>query len=259
VSRNYLVIPDPHSHPNHSNDRADWIGKFILDRKPDVVVNMGDTWDLPSLSSFDKGKASFNGANYEKDMNAGLDFQDRMWHPMKASKKKQPHKVFLEGNHERRLNKVLEYEPHLAGERYGISYSNFQLEHYYHDVVYYNGGTPGIYTIDDISFAHFFVSGLMGRPIGGDHHAASLLAKNYSSCVAAHSHTVDWAVRSGSNGKKIMGLVAGVYQDYVSGWAGNVNNLWWQGVVYLRNVEAGVYDPEFISIEALRRVYGGRK
>jgi hypothetical protein len=257
VSRDYLVIPDPHSHPNHSNDRADWIGKLILDRKPDVVVNMGDTWDLPSLSSFDKGKASFNGANYEKDMNAGLDFQDRMWHPMKASKKKQPHKVFLEGNHERRLNKVLEYEPHLAGERYGISYSNFQLEHYYHDVVYYNGGTPGIYTIDDISFAHFFVSGLMGRPIGGDHHAASLLAKNYSSCVAAHSHTVDWAVRSGSNGKKIMGLVAGVYQDYVSGWAGNVNNLWWQGVVYLRNVEAGVYDPEFISIEALRRAYGG--
>jgi hypothetical protein len=259
VSRNYLVIPDPHSHPNHSNDRADWIGKFILDRKPDVVVNMGDTWDLPSLSSFDKGKASFNGASYEKDMNAGLDFQDRMWHPMKASKKKQPHKVFLEGNHERRLNKVLEYEPHLAGERYGISYSNFQLEHYYHDVVYYNGGTPGIYTIDDISFAHFFVSGLMGRPIGGDHHAASLLAKNYSSCVAAHSHTVDWAVRSGSNGKKIMGLVAGVYQDYVSGWAGNVNNLWWQGVVYLRNVEAGVYDPEFISLEALRRAYGGRE
>lgn len=259
MSRDYLVIPDPHSHPNHSNDRADWIGKFILDRKPDVVVNMGDTWDLPSLSSFDKGKASFNGANYEKDMNAGLDFQDRMWHPMKASKKKQPHKVFLEGNHERRLNKVLEYEPHLAGERYGISYSNFQLEHYYHDVVYYNGGTPGIYTIDDISFAHFFVSGLMGRPIGGDHHAASLLAKNYSSCVAAHSHTVDWAVRSGSNGKKIMGLVAGVYQDYVSGWAGNVNNLWWQGVVYLRNVEAGVYDPEFISIEALRRAYGGRE
>jgi hypothetical protein len=259
VSRDYLVIPDPHSHHNHSNDRADWIGKFILDRKPDVVVNMGDTWDLPSLSSFDKGKASFNGANYEKDMNAGLDFQDRMWHPMKSSKKKQPHKVFLEGNHERRLNKVLEYEPHLAGERYGISYSNFQLEHYYHDVVYYNGGTPGIYTIDDISFAHFFVSGLMGRPIGGDHHAASLLAKNYSSCVAAHSHTVDWAVRSGSNGKKIMGLVAGVYQDYVSGWAGNVNNLWWQGVVYLRNVEAGVYDPEFISIEALRRAYGGRE
>jgi len=256
MSKDYLVVPDQHSHPDHNNDRADWLGQFIKDRKPDVVVNMGDCWDLPSLSSFDKGKASFNGASYERDINAGLDFQDRMWHPIKQSKKKQPRKVFLEGNHCHRIKKVLEYEPHLAGERYGISYSNLQLKEYYHDIVYYEGQTPGIITLDGISFAHFFVSGLMGRPIGGEHHAASLLAKNYSSCVAAHSHTVDWAVRSGSNGKTIMGLVAGVYQDYNSGWAGMCNNLWWQGLVYLKNVEDGVYEPEFISMESLRKEYG---
>jgi hypothetical protein len=256
MGKDYLVVPDQHSHPDHNNDRADWLGQFIKDRKPDVVVNMGDCWDLPSLSSFDKGKASFNGASYERDINAGLDFQDRMWHPIKQSKKKQPRKVFLEGNHCHRIKKVLEYEPHLAGERYGISYSNLQLKEYYHDIVYYEGQTPGIITLDGISFAHFFVSGLMGRPIGGEHHAASLLAKNYSSCVAAHSHTVDWAVRSGSNGKTIMGLVAGVYQDYNSGWAGMCNNLWWQGLVYLKNVEDGVYEPEFISMESLRKEYG---
>jgi len=256
MGKDYLVVPDQHSHPDHNNDRADWLGQFIKDRKPDVVVNMGDCWDLPSLSSFDKGKASFNGASYERDINAGLDFQDRMWHPIKQSKKKQPRKVFLEGNHCHRIKKVLEYEPHLAGERYGISYSNLQLKEYYHDIVYYEGQTPGIITLDGISFAHFFVSGLMGRPIGGEHHAASLLAKNYSSCVAAHSHTVDWAVRSGSNGKTVMGLVAGVYQDYNSGWAGMCNNLWWQGLVYLKNVEDGVYEPEFISMESLRKAYG---
>ena len=255
MGKDYLICPDIHSHPDHHNDRADWLGQFIKDRKPDVVVNMGDTWDLPSLSSFDKGKASFNGANYERDIDSGLDFQDRMWHPIKKSKKKQPRKVFLEGNHEHRLNKVLEYEPHLAGDRYGISYKNFQLEHYYHDIVMYEGGTPGIITLDGISFAHFMVSGLMGRPIGGDHHAASLLAKNYSSCVVGHSHTADFAIRSGSNGKKIMGLVAGVYQDYDSGWAGSCNRLWWRGLVYLRNVEDGVYDPEFISLETLKKEY----
>ena len=255
MSKDYLIVPDPHGHPDHNNDRADWLGKFILDHKPDVVVNMGDTWDLPSLSSFDKGKASFSSASYEKDINAGLDFQDRMWHPIKKAKKKQPRKVFLEGNHEHRIKKVLEYEPHLAGDRYGISYKNLQLDNYYHDIVMYSGGTPGIITSDGISFAHFFVSGLMGRPIGGDHHASSLLAKNYSSCVAAHSHTADFAIRSGSNGKRIQGLVAGVFQDYVSGWAGNVNQLWWQGLVYLRNVDDGVYDPQFISMEALRKEY----
>ena len=77
MGKDYLVVPDPHAHPNFNNDRADWLGKFILDHKPDVVVNMGDTWDLPSLSSFDKGKASFSSASYERDIDAGLDFQDR--------------------------------------------------------------------------------------------------------------------------------------------------------------------------------------
>jgi len=256
MGKEYLVCPDIHAHPDHNNDRADWLGQFIKDRKPDVVVNMGDQWDLPSLSSFDKGKASFNGANYEKDINAGLDFQDRMWHPMQQSKKKQPRRVFLEGNHCHRIHKVLEYEPHLAGDRYGISYKNLQLDHYYHDVVMYEGGTPGIINLDGISFAHFMVSGLMGRPIGGEHHASSLLQKNYSSCIVGHSHTADFAIRSGSSGKTIMGLVCGVYQDFDSGWAGLCNRLWWRGLVYLKNVDEGVFEPEFISMESLRRAYG---
>lgn len=254
-SKDYLIVPDQHAHPNFHNDRADWLGKYILDTKPDVVVNMGDTWDMPSLSSYDKGKASFHGNSYEKDINSGLDFQDRMWHPIKKAKKKMPHRVFLVGNHEQRLQKALEYDPQLSGDRYGISWSNYQLDNYYSTVVHYSGQTPGIYNADGISFAHFFVSGLMGRPIGGEHHAHSLLSKNHSSCVAAHSHAVDWAVASGSNGKKIMGLVAGVFQDYSTGWAGVINNLWWSGIVRLKNVSDGTYSPEFISINELKSEY----
>lgn len=250
-----LVVPDQHAHPNYHNDRADWLGKFILDRKPEVVVNMGDTFDMPSLSSYDKGKASFHGASYEKDVDAGIEFLDRMWRPIRKAKRKRPYSVFLEGNHEHRLKKVLEYDPQLSGDRFGVSYKNYQLKDYHNEVVHYEGSTPGVFTTEGISFAHYFISGLMGRPIGGEHHAASLLAKNYSSCVAAHSHGVDWAIRSGTSGKTIMGLVAGVYQDYDAPWAGATNRLWWSGVVYLRGVEQGVYDPEFISLEALRREY----
>jgi len=256
MAKDILVVPDQHAHPDHNNDRADWLGKFILDRKPDVVVNMGDTFDMPSLSSYDKGKASFHGASYEKDIVAGIDFLDRMWHPIRKAKKKRPYSVFLEGNHCHRLKKVLEYDPQLAGDRFGVSYKNYQLTDYHHEVVYYEGQTPGIYTLEGVSFAHFFVSGLMGRPIGGEHHAASLIAKNHSSCVAAHSHTVDWAVRHTTSGKRVMGLVAGVYQDYESSWAGSLNKLWWPGVIVLRGTEQGSYDPEFISLSSLRREYG---
>jgi hypothetical protein len=255
VGKDILVVPDPHAHPSYNNNRADWLGQYIKDTKPDVVVNMGDTFDMPSLSSFDKGKASFHGASYEKDINAGLYFLDRMWNPIRVAKKKKPYSVFLEGNHCHRLKKVLEYQPELAGDRFGVSYKNYQLSDYHNEVVYYEGQTPGIYTCEGVSFAHFMVSGLMGRPIGGEHHASSLLAKNHSSCVVAHSHTVDWAVRSSPTGKRVMGLVAGVFQDYKSPWAGNLNHLWWSGIVRLRDVEDGVYDPEFISISALRREY----
>jgi hypothetical protein len=62
-------------------------------------------------------------------------------------------------------------------------------------------------------------------------------------------------MRTTVSGKKILGLVAGVYQDYDSDWAGEVNKLWWRGVVVCRGVYDGCYDPQFISLEALRREY----
>jgi len=256
MTKDILVVPDPHSHPDYNNQRADWLGNYIKNTKPDVVINMGDTFDMSSLSSYDKGKASFHGASYERDITAGVEFLDRMWHPIKKSKKKRPHSVFLCGNHENRLKKVLEYQPELAGDKYGVSFKNYQLAHYHHEVVHYEGQTPGIYTLEGVSFAHYMVSGLMGRPIGGEHHASSLLAKNHSSCVVAHSHTFDFSVRSSVSGKRIMGLVAGVYQDYESGWAGNINKLWFPCIVHLRGVSEGSYDPEVISLSRLRREYG---
>ena len=95
MSKDILVVPDCHAHPKHNNNRADWLGQYIKDTRPDVVVNMGDTFDMPSLSSFDKGKASFHGSSYEKDINSGLDFLDRMWNPIRVAKKKKPYSVFI--------------------------------------------------------------------------------------------------------------------------------------------------------------------
>lgn len=257
MTSDILVVPDPHAHPSFNNDRADWLGKFILDRKPDVVVNMGDTFDMPSLSSYDKGKASFHGNSYEKDINAGLDFLDRMWRPIRNAKRKKPYSVFLEGNHENRLKRVLESEPQLSGDRFGVSYANYQLRDYHNEVVYYKGQTPGIFTCEGFSFAHYVVSGVMGRALSSVHHAAALIDRLHSSCVVAHSHTVDYAVRNTVSGQTLTGIVAGVYQDYESQWAGYVNQLWWPGLVYLHGAEDGAASVEFISLGKIRTEYGG--
>lgn len=253
MSRVHLVLPDSHAHPDYPNDRADWVGKLILDIKPDVVVNIGDMWDMPSMSSYDKGKKSFYGRSYRKDIDAGLEFDERLWAPIRKAKKKRPYAIFCEGNHEERMKRALSLSPELEGT---IGFNDFELEKNYDEIVEYTGGTPGFTTIDGISYAHYFTSGLKGLPIGGEHHAASLIAKQFVSCSVGHSHLADFAMRSRPDGTKIMGLVAGNYQDYESEWAGESNKLWWQGVVVKREVENGMYSPQFISIRALKKEYG---
>ena len=253
MSKTHLVIPDPHAHPDHDNDRADWIGKLILDLKPDVVVNLGDMWDNPSMAGYDKGKKSFWGNTYHRDIVAGCEFDDRMWSPIRKAKKRLPYSVFLEGNHEFRLKRALEVQPELDGT---ISFNDFDLNRNYNNIVEYSGNTPGIIEIDGIHYAHYFVSGVMARAISGERPAYGLLTKEFTSCTSGHIHTFDYCVRTNASGRKIMGLVAGVYQDYESSWAGEVNKLWHRGITIKRGVENGCYDMEFVSIERLREVYG---
>lgn len=253
MSKVHLVIPDPHAHPDHNNDRADYLGKLIADIRPDVVVNIGDQWDFTALSGYDKGKRNFVGRSYRKDLEAGLDFSERLWGPLRKRKKKLPDRYFFIGNHEQRIDRALDLSPELDGT---ISYRDLDLDRDYNEIVHYEGSTPGIKDIDGIHYAHYFVSGVMGRPIGGEHPAYSLLTKQFTSCTCGHIHIADYSIRTLVNGKKIMGCVAGVYQDYNSDWAGEINKLWWRGVIVKRNVENGVYDPEFISLDRLRKEYG---
>lgn len=247
-----LVISDQHATPEHNNDRADYLAQLIIESKPDVVVNLGDAADMASLCSYDKGKRSFHGRNYRSDIDSHLEFQERLWGPVRSRKKRLPSRIFLEGNHEHRIEKALDLSPELDG---AISFSHLKLEDEYDHIVRYNGSSPGKVTIDDITFAHYFVSGVMGRAISGEHPATSLLNKQFKSCVAGHLHLADFAIRTDANGVKICGLLAGVYQDYDPPYAGDAARLWWRGVVMLHNAENGSFDPEFLSLDRLKAEY----
>lgn len=252
MSKVHLVIPDQHAKPGTDNERADWLAKLIIDIQPDVVVNLGDCADMESLSSYDKGKRSFSGRTYRADIDSHLEFQSRLWEPVYRRKKKLPRAVVFEGNHEHRVEKALDLSPELEGT---IGFQDYAFDSYYDEVVRYQGSTPGVAVIDGISYAHYFISGVMGRPLSGINPAKALVDKRHKSSTCGHSHLADWFVTS-PDGKPVMGCVAGCYQDYNAPWAGESNKLWWRGVVIKRNVEDGAYDPEFVSIERLRRTYG---
>jgi hypothetical protein len=250
-NKTHLVIPDPHAHPNHENDRADWLGKFILDVKPDVVINIGDMFDMPSMNGYESGKKTW-GQSYYADLESGREFDERLWAPIRKAKKRRPYSIFFEGNHENRLKKALNLQPELEGT---IGFKDFELDRNYNEVVEYDADTPGILAVDGIHYAHYFISGIMGRPLGGEHPAYTMVTKLGSSATCGHSHTRDFCMRNDISGSRRLGLVAGCYQDYDSEWAGIRNKLWWRGVVLKKNVEDGNYDHEWISLERLRKEY----
>lgn len=252
--RTHLVIPDPHAHPDFDNSRADLVGKLILDLAPEVVINLGDMWDFSSLSSYDKGKSSFYGKSYNKDLNAGLDFDDRIWAPTRAAKRRLPETIFIEGNHEYRQSRLLEMTPELQGT---VSWKDLDLEKNYDEVVRYSGQSPSALNIDGILYSHYFISGVLGRPIGGEHVAYTALTKQFQSITMGHLHTFDYSERTTGSGSKIQGLVAGCFIDYVMPWAGEeISKLWSAGVAICHNVEDGAYDLEWVSMKRLRKVYG---
>lgn len=253
MSKTYIILPDQHAVSYHNNDRADWAARLIIDVKPDVVINMGDAADLESLATYEKGKRSFHGKSYRKDLDAHLDFQERLWEPVKRQKKKLPHRVILEGNHENRIERALDLSPELTGT---IGFSDLLFDYYYDEIVRYDGGLPGVFKQDGIIFSHFFPTGVSGRPIGGERPAHMLLAKNGMSTIAAHSHTLDFATRRTVADQHMNGLVCGCYQDFINPWAGSIGKFWQAGIPILRNVENGSFDFQWIGIESLRKTYG---
>lgn len=252
MSKKILVVPDCHAHPEYNNNRADYLAQLIIDEQPDIVVNLGDAADVPSLSSYDKGKREFQGRSYRRDIEAHLDFQERMWGPVKARKKKLPHRVVLEGNHEHRIERALDLSPELVGT---IGFNDYDFDNYYNEVVRYEGGTPGIIELEGILFAHYFISGVSGRPVSGENPANMLLDKVGTSAVCGHIHTFDFTSKANIQGKVRNTLIAGCYQDYVNGWAGSIGQLWRPGVAILHNVDDGDYDLQWVSLKALQNEY----
>lgn len=246
----HLIIPDSHAHPDYNNDRFEWLGKLIVDVKPDVVVNMGDMADMPSLSTYDRGTKGFEGRRYRRDIDVTIDAQEKMFDPIKKAKKKKPKFVMCEGNHEHRISRAISSDAILDGT---IGLDDLKYKEFGWEV------TPFLETVvrDRIAYSHYFTSGVMGRPVGGENPAKSLLNKQHMSCTAGHTHTLDFATDTNAAGERMMGLVCGVFQDYPCDWNNpQSNGLWWSGVVIKRDITNGCYDPQFISMAALKKEYG---
>lgn len=247
MGKRHLVIPDSHAIPGHSNERFNWLGRLIHDVKPDVVINIGDMADHATLCYHSK-PAELEKARYKADLEAVWDAQERMFHEVRKHKRKQPRWVLTMGNHDDRPRKFTEDNPKFKD---WIDNKDNRFEDFGWEV--YPFLEP--VRIDGVAYAHYFPSGVMNKPIGGLHAAHAMLAKGFESRTCGHSHLFDYKVLR-TPGRSVMGLQVGCYIDFPLGYAGQANEMYSSGIVIKDEVEDGMYDIRWLSIDRIKKEYG---
>lgn len=248
-----VVLTCAHASPETSNDRFTWLGKLLYDVKPDYVVDLGDGADMKSLNSYDTRKPeAIVSQNYEKDIECYNDAMYRVREVFAKQRRKRPAFFGFEGNHEARIKTALSFDPRLEGKKYGISFKHLDTNKWFDEYHEYENGAPAIHSYDGVDYAHFIGAGNYGRPISGVHHAFGLIQARYRSATVGHSHKRGMYFKDGTGS---IGLVAGCYKGGPEGWAGQANGDWWKGVIIKHNIEDGMYEPQFVSMETIKREY----
>ena len=257
MGKTAIVWSCGHASPNVTNERFTWLGDLIEDIKPDYTIDLGDGADMTSLNSFDtRYPKAVVAQSYEGDIDSYNDSQDRIWSRYKLSKKKRPHRIGMAGNHEERINKAVSLDPRIEGGRYGISFTHLQTDHWFDDYYPYKNAGPDIAVYDGVSYAHFFSAGNFGNALSGMHHAYGLIQQRHSSSICGHSHKRSLYFKDDAFPRPSIGMVVGCFKGKDEGWAGQSNNAWWKGAVIMRDIDSGVFDPEFVSMSRLEEVYG---
>ncbi len=253
--RRHLIIPDTQIRPGVSTEHIQWIAHYAVDKKPDVIVIIGDWADMESLSSYDVGTKSYEGRTYREDILVANDCLQRFMSVIEQEmerierrkiKKWHLRKIVTLGNHENRINKVIEQDRKLEGL---ISTDDLFFKQFGFEV--YPFLKPVI--VDGIAYAHYFCSGVMGRPVTT---ARALLVKKHMSCIAGHQQGYDVATDHRADGKRITAIICGSGYPHDEPYLNDQTNRHWRGVIMLNEVEDGQFDEMKVSLKFLEEKYG---
>jgi hypothetical protein len=254
MSKRILVLPDVQAKPGNDFSFLRRIGMYMVEKRPDVVVCIGDFADMPSLSSYDKGKKSFEGRRYKRDIEAAQFAMQAFLGPlneyneMRRRNKKgeyKPRMVLTLGNHEHRIARACDDDPKLDGV---LSLKDLAYEEYGWEVYPFLERV----IIDGVAFSHYFVSGVKGNPASS---AAAQLRKANMSCIAGHQQGKQIAYATRADGKTITSIIAGSCYEHEEAYLGAQGNRHYRGFLMLHEVQDGAFDEMWVSLDYVNRKY----
>lgn len=242
--KDILVIGDAHAHPDYDNKRFALAGKLAKQLKVDLVVDMGDWFDMPSLVAHNRGTVQAEGRRIQDDLHAGHDAADVF---RRALGSHNPTLIQLGGNHEERLDRFAGNNPEIEGH-VGIHLAHKDRWEFIPFLDYFE--CNGVY------FTHY-VANDMGRSISGKNLAERIVLENGVSTVVGHSHFYQATCRPANKptGQHKVGVVAGLFGHpaYNERWCVGGRPHWWHGLIHLAGVRGGEFDPRPYSMSWLER------
>lgn len=241
-----FVIGDTQCKQGVNLEYMSWIGYYIAKKRPDVIVHIGDNWDLAALSSYDKGQLSAEGKRLNQDIEAGTKGLDLIDAEIAKVTGYTPRKVITFGNHEHRADRFVQENPELEGligtEVLAATIPTWEVHAFLKPVEIYG-----------IQFIHFVPNPMSGKPYGGT--VQNILKNCGSSFVMGHKQVLDVAMRPTINGKHQLGVIVGACYQHDEGYKGFTGNNHFRGCVMLTEVKDGFALPSPVSLEYMEKVY----
>jgi len=248
----HCIIPDVQIREGDDTSFLTRVGNYILAKKPDVIVQIGDFADMPSLSSYDIGKKDFEGKRYTKDIKAAREAMDALLEPIrefnrkaKKNKEKQykPRMVLTLGNHEERINRAVNNDPKLEGllSVNDLPYNDWEVIPFLQPI-----------EINGVFYSHYFPTGVLGRPSVT---ASAMISKLHASCIAGHQQGKQIAYGKKPDGSTITCIIAGSCYEHDELYLDHQSNKHWRGIIMLHEVHNGSFDEMFVSLAYLKKKY----
>jgi hypothetical protein len=238
------VIPDTQVKPGVPLDHLQWCGKYLAIKQPDVIVQIGDFCDMPSLSTHDdKGSLRLEGKRYKKDVETVKTGMDLLVNEIAKVPGYLPTMILTLGNHEDRITRTVNADPKLEGliSIEDLNYGSFGW-------AVYPFLQPVI--IGGVAFCHYFPSGVMGHPITA---AKTILTKLHMSAFAGHLQGRDIAYSQRADGQDMTAIISGSFYQHQEEYLNPFTNNHWRGMYFLHEVKNGSFDEMAVSIDYLKR------
>jgi hypothetical protein len=249
----HMFIPDPQVDPGRPIEHLRWAAQYALDKRPDVIVFGQDWWNFRSLNRHEMDHADYRTRDAAGDLLAGAHGLDLFMGTLEEGERDgyKPALFFQEGNHD-----ALWWRTFITDQRLWRCYKGPSAFVAKYQQVYWSN-LEEVVCIDGVHYSHYFTNPMTGRALGGT--ALHKLNKLKFSFTMGHQQGKDIAEQYLANGAVLRGCVAGSFYQHNEDYKGPQGNLHWRGLIYKHEVREGNYDLMEVSIDFLRRRYGGKR